>query len=315
MDISEIIAEHGAVYKAGSASMTDLRTKYVQKSESQAFFPTFPTDSTILDGGRAEFSNVIQRFQTAWTPKGGVTITPEKVQLYEIKIDFQELPDKIEASWLGFLADKELDRTKWPIVKWLCEGLLEKSDEDMELYEIYGGVPAVITPGTATPAGGSMMGIKKLINTAITAGKCVPISMGAVPTGEVAFVDYVEDFVDQIPEILRSQIDYIFMSKTLQQRFQRGMRTKYNVNYAQVTDLLLVQDTKIQVAGLASHTGSNKIWATPRNNRIRPIKKPKNPKIFKIENVDRLVKCYTDWWEAVGFWCYAYLFTNDVELT
>lgn len=317
LTVAAIIAEWGLLYRAGMATVKDLMVQFMMKSETELIFPRRPTESTIMEKAFVEFSSVLQRFQKGWTPKGGATFTPEKIALYGLKIDVEEYPDELEVTWLGFLADSSLDRKQWPFTKWYAFYLLAKAVEDYEKYEIFGGVPAAVVPGTPNASGTNVLGIRKQLNDGHAAGKTMTVTMGSVPTDPVLFVNYVEDmyaYAVGVNEELLNEFDAFNGSKTLERRFKTGMRKKYNMNYDQ-TDTATIIDTEVKFRGLTSHNGSNKIWGTPIVNRQCGVKKPKNETILQIENVDRKVKFYTDFSKGVGFWHLPFVVQNDVELT
>jgi hypothetical protein len=76
-----------------------------------------------------------------------------------------------------------------------------------------------------------------------------------------------------------------------------------------------VQHAKQVVVGLPSMGNSQKIWMTPMANAKRLAKKSQNMAQFAIENVDRKVKLYTDFWKGVGFILPEAVFTNDQDIT
>lgn len=314
--ITDIITEFGNYYRPGGQGLKDLMKKLMQKSVTESYFPRRITEATVLEKALVEFARALQRFQKQWTPIGGATLTPAKIPLFKLKIDEEFYPDEIEESWLGFLADNNLDRKQWPIVRYMVEGALDKAQEDLELLEIYKGVVGTITPGTATAAGESLNGIRKTINDAITAGGVTPVALGAIPTDPADFVTYVEDLVKSAPRLLINQLDHVFMDQDRAELFRDGMTAKYNVNYLAVEDAKLtkMRHNNITVVGLPSMDGSDKIWATPKFNRQMGIKKPANEGIMRIENVDRLVKIYTDYYKGYGFWIDEYIVTNDQDL-
>jgi hypothetical protein len=60
----------------------------------------------------ASLDRVVQPFQKAFTPIGTFKFKPNEFSLYKLKIDMQEYPDDLEATYLGFLADlPEADRS------------------------------------------------------------------------------------------------------------------------------------------------------------------------------------------------------------
>src|SRR5690606_36150143 len=203
--ITDIIAEFNAYYRPGGQGMKNLITKLLQRSVTEAYFPRRITEATIMDNALVSFQRALQRFQKQWTPTGGATFVPTSIPLTALKIDEEFYPDEIEESWLGFLADNNLDRKTWPLVRFMVEGALDKAQEDLELLEIYKGVVGTITPGTATAAGESLNGIRKTINDAITAGSTTSTALGALPTDPAAFVEYVEALVKSAPRLLINQ--------------------------------------------------------------------------------------------------------------
>lgn len=317
LTVAAIITEWGLLYRAGMATVKDLMIQLMVKSETEKIFARRVTDSTIMEKAFVEFSSVLQRYQNKWTPFGGATFTPEKIALFKLKIDVEAYPDDIEQTWLGFLADNNLDRKLWPFTKWYATYLLAKSVEDYEKNEIFGGVPAPVVVGTPNAPGTNVLGIRKQLNDGHAAGQTMTLAVGAVPTDPVLFVEYIEEMYSMAVasnELLLGDIDAFNMSKPLERRFKTGMRKKYNENYNQ-TDLATIIDTNISVRGLTSHAGSNKIWGTPTWNRQAGIKKPENETVLRVENVDRLVKWYTDFYKGVGFWHKQFVLQNDVELT
>lgn len=318
---TNVLAEWGVVYRAEGQGVKDILTKLMQRSVTAGYFQTRITDKTILEKVTAEFSRVLQRFQKGYTPIGTTTFEPVKIPLYKLKIDLQETPDDLEESWLGFLADNSLNRKDWPFIKWYLTNALIQADKDLELNEIYNGVPGTVTAGTATAAGASLKGIKKQINEANTAGTLLKLTMGAVPStatdqGKKDLVTYVESMIKQTPRLLRNELDYVFLNEDLHDDFRDGMRLKYNTNYEAVAEgkITKLRNDNISVVGLPSMVNSTKIWTTPQWNRQAGFKKPGNEQIFNVENVDRTVKAYTDYYKGFGFWIPQYLVSNDVEL-
>lgn len=313
---ADVVAEWKAVYKAEGQGVKDIMTKLMQRSVTAGYFPTRITEKTILEKVTAEFSRVLQRFQKKYTPIGGVTFEPTKIPLFKLKIDLQEQPDELEESWLGFLADTSLKRKEWPFIKWFLTNALLQADKDLELNEIYNGVAAPIVDGTPSAAGAVLDGIKIQINRLNTAGKLDLINMGAVPADPKLYVEYIEDMIKQVPRLLRNELDYVFVQEDGHDLFRDGMREKYNVNYPQVEEskITRLRNDNISIVGLPSMAGSDKIWTTPSWNRQGGFKKPGNATVFEVENIDRTVKAYTDYYKGFGFWIGEYVVSNDVEL-
>jgi hypothetical protein len=317
INLDEIIAEFGLQYREGGLGEQNLRVAIMQQPETLSRFEYYPTDDTVAYKATASISRVLQAYQVGFTPIGTTKFELEKIPLNRIKIDEAIVPDEIMPSYLGFLAKLgEVDRTKWGIVRYMIENLIiAKSKEDMEVSEIFKGETGVITPGTAQDAGKTIDGVRKKIRDGHTAGSTNMITMGAVPTDPVLFVEYVEDMVNQIPEIHRFLLDGFDMSQTLRTRFKVGMQKKYNMQYAQKSDLLVVNNAEnIRINGLASMAGSEMIYGTMANNKAAPEKWGANKTVFDMQKENRAVKLLTDWWFGIGFWYLPYVYHNDRDL-
>lgn len=314
---ADVVTEWGAVYRAEGQAIKDIVTKLMQKSVTAAYFPTRITEKTILEKVSAEFTRVLQGFQKGFTPIGGTTFKPLAIPLQKIKIDLAETPDDLEESWLGFLADNSLSRKDWPYIKWYLMNALIQADKDLELNEIYKGVPGVVVPGTATASGATLLGIRKQINAFNTAGTSNKIIMGAVPTDPVLYVEYIEDMIKATNRLLRNELDFVFVQEDGHDLFRDGMRLKYNAQYSQVDDekITKLRNDNIKIVGLPSMAGSDKVWASPLWNRQAGMKKPGNEKIFEVGSATpRLVTAYTDYYKGFGFWIPEYVVTNDIDL-
>jgi hypothetical protein len=312
--IDDIISEYGAYYKQGTQSLRNLHLAIMDQSETDQLFSLMPTNDTRLQEAFVDITDVLQGYQDDFTARGDTEFTPRVIDLFNLKIDISENPTKLEKTWLGFLASNKLDRTQWPFIRfWIERLVLPKARENWELKGIFGGVKGAVTPGTPQPIENAVDGIRKQFNSAITAGDLDPLVLGATPTDPEDFVEYCEAFFKLIPKKYRPFLTKLAMSDTKYLLFREGMRKKYNMNYAQ-TDLTTIIDTNLQVIGLRSHEGSDKIWTTLDGNAVMAIKKPENQNIFEIEKIDRKVKAYTDYWKVCSFYIWKWVFTNDVDL-
>jgi hypothetical protein len=182
MDIQEIQTEWGIYYRDGGQNLARVLKKQYLSSQTEALFGLIPTDDTSYQMAIAELSRVLQPFQLGWTPMGNLKVSPITLTQTPFKVDIEENPDKLENSWLGFLADSNLDRAQWPFVRYLVEQhLYSRMDEDYELNEIYFGKFAAPTPGTAGAAGTGMDGIRTLINREIASPTSRITPIGWVP--------------------------------------------------------------------------------------------------------------------------------------
>ncbi len=313
----DVITAFGAYYIDQGQNMTNLKMRPFQPFETLEAFTVFPTDETVFRMSDVQVGEILQPYQDTFTPKGSVTFEPVQIGMFQQKIDQAYNPNNLVASWLGFLTANKTNRLEWPFVAWFISVYLMKQvDKDLETKGIYSGVYAAPTPGTAGTAIGAMNGAKKLINDAITASKITPITFGTPATDPVDFCVQVETFCKGIPELYWGEKIQFNMSKTLALRYQEGRRIKYNMYYAQESDLNKIGlFPNFEVAGRFSMNGSNKIWGTPLYNAWAPVKGYSNKNGFELEKVDRKVKIYTDWWMGIGFVMYDLVFTNDQDLS
>lgn len=312
MTIADIITEFGAYYEKNAANKARLYSTLRAASTTSSILTPIVTDDTLWRAGKATMTRVLQPFQKAFTPLDPLTITPVEIQSYKMKIDSSEYPDDLEATWLGFLAADSLNRKDWPFVRWFMEEyLIPQAKEDFELLEVYNGVFAAPTPGTAGAAGTSMNGFKKLIADFITAGRITPITTGAPSGTNTTWVGQVETFADAINTKYWGVKMQLAMSEMNARKFHRGYQTTYGKDTNYKDGKGEVPFTNLTIIGLPSMGASNRIWCTPKGNSVRLMKKTENMDNMNIENVDRQVKLYTDWWTGVGFIIPEVVFCNE----
>ena len=314
--LSSIQAEFGSYYRPGGQGEKDLVKQLYQRGETEALFTTRIIEGTQYQGSESTITRLLQPFQKAFTAIGTTNFKPITINLDHMKVDFKEYLADLEYSWLGFLADSGKPVTDWPFVRWLMEvHILPKQEEDYELNEIFAGVAAAPTPGTAGAAGTAAKGIKKIINDYVTAGRITPVATGALSTTPDTFVTQVEDFCAAITERYRGVAMKLAMSKTLTHRYDTGYLTKYgrNINFTD-NPTRKVQFTNIEVVGVASMNSSNKLIMTPPENAVRIINGV-NPLWQVGQFSERQVSIFADWKKAVGYLIPEIVFTNDQDLT
>lgn len=315
MNVADIITEFGAYYINQGQNKKNLVKILNEKSITEQAFTTVVTDDTLWRGAQSTIDRLLQPFQKGWTPIGTVGFTPIEIEQYPFKMDYEDYPDDLEAAWLGFLADGNLDRREWPFVRWVIEThLLPKIKEEYELNEIFAGVRTAVTPGTPGAAGTAMNGIKFIRNKHIDDGRITPITTGALETVPEAFVEQIEAFCDAINTRYWMQNMELNMSQTLQRRYARGYRALYGKDTDFNGVKTTVDNTNISIVGKPSHNGSDIIWTTPKSNAIRLMKKSQNMDRVRIETQKRQVQIFTDFYSGIGFLIPEIVFTNDLEL-
>lgn len=310
-----VVADFGAYYIDAGQNESNIHDTLREGFADTEDFTVVDSEDTVLRETNAAYAEVLQSFQTAFTPKGGVTFTPKAIPLFNVKVDQSFYPDALKSQWLAFLTSNNLDRTTWPFVKWFIEKYVMGQINHDIVKNLYGAIYAAPAPGVAGAASAAFDGLKKIINTAVTAGTIVTIATGAPNATAATWAGQVETFVKGIPELYWETPMGIQMSRALALRYKEGRRTKYNSAYAQVSEQMAIQDFEMmQVKGRGSLTGVTKIWGTPKANAIMAFKGGSNKQIVEVEKVDRLVKVYTDFWIGLGFINDALVFTNDQDL-
>lgn len=315
--IADVVAQFGAFYLNNGQNLTSLYQQLRRATVTESMFTPVNTDDTIWRAARQLFSRVVQPFQKQFTPLAGVTFQPVEIKQFRMKVDAQEYPDELEATWLGFLDGPEVDRKAWPFVRWYVEVyLIPQIKEDIELNEIYQGVYAAPVAGTPGAAGTSMDGLKITINTHVKNGLITPIATGAIATDPQAFVDQMEEWVDGIHKAYWNIPMMLGISETLQRRFLRGQERKYGRNPGAQGGALgnTVNNTNITLVGLPSHQNTEKWWCTPKGNAVMLRKRIQNQTAPLVESVDRLLKIFTDFSMGIGFIIPQIVFTNDRDL-
>lgn len=315
MTVTDIITEFGAYYKNNGQNMQNLFRVAYNQTDSTKYMTSRVVDGTRYEVGASTIGQVLQPFHKNFTPTSGPTFTGKVIPLYHHKIDLQEYPDDLEATWLGFLADNNVKRTEWPYIKWLLEThILPKFLRDYELNEVYKGVYSAPGGVTAGAAGTAMNGLGKLIADAITATEMTAITTGSLSTTATTFCEQVEAFAK---DLLGLNEDYgtipmnIYMSVPLQQRFAAGYRAKYGKDTDFTGVNLKVIDTNFSVVGLSSMSGRSRMFATTKENMLDLRTRVAREGQFDIQGSGRAVNILGDVWRGVGFVENSIVFPNE----
>ena len=329
VEIADLIAERGLYYRAGGQSTKDLIKKINRMGVTEQFFGQISTDSTLWEGAETAIGRILQAFQSKVTVTGDVSMKPISIGSFRMKADLKIDPDKIEDSWAGFLADANLDRRTWPLIKYILETLaIPQLEEDYEMLEIFFGERAEPADGVVSAAGTAMDGIRKQIRDAVDDTKVTPFVMGALPTTALGAEAYIRDFCKRIPLAYRHRPAEIFVNEDFGLLYAEGREEKYGKNTNATapykapngetpqTSMLPVQlhPTK-SVVVLPSMGSSPLVWSSPAANRKRLVAKTQNMTQFRLQEVGREVLALTDFRKGVGFLTGKALWTNDQDLS
>lgn len=300
INTAAIVAEYGAYYIAGGQNEKRLMRLLLFGRETVKYAKKIKTDDTVYRLAQSKISNLVQGFQKTYTPKGDVDFIPNPIQLYKLKVDLDIYPDDIEDNWLGFLADNNLSRKEWPLIRYIMEShFYQQVDDDMESLVYYKGVYVKPTSGTAGLTGNSMNGLELALKTN-TGINHVSLPSGALDKATI--YDQTEEFFEFVSERYQNTKMIIGMSPFWKRHF---LKDKRSLGFYDIASAKEINDTldfsPARVVGLPSMVGANDLWATPIDNFLHITKKGENAGKVKIEEAKRCVSIMTDWWEGLGF--------------
>ena len=307
---TDIVTEYGAYYINSGQNMARLKRLLLFGRETTKLATKIKTDNTVYRLAQSVMTRLVQAFQKSWTPKGDMTFTPNPIELFHLKVDFEVYPDDVEDNWLGFLASNDLNRKEWPLIRYILEShFYGQINTDMEELEYYKGVYTAPTSGTAGISGQSMNGLK----TFLTTDKVNHVTMAALDAATI--YDQIELFYESISEQYQNSKMIIGMAPKWKRAF---LKDKRSLGYYDITSPSQIDDTldfsPARVIGLPSMIGTDDIWATPVDNFLHITKKGENAAKVKIEESKRVVNLLTDWWEGLGFGINEVVWTNVAEV-
>jgi protease-4 len=166
--------------------------------------PIFPTVSGVQDQ-LVTFSlwveEVTQAYQKAWTPKGGISIQPEIVKMFDIKIDtqFEDLK-AIEKTWLSDYNKEGSQAYKLSFVGYLLKLILIKARQEDNIAAIK-GVYKTPVAGVSGKSINKQDGLYEKIRKSIAEKKIKEFSIGE--WNDANILDWERSFVLSIPETVR----------------------------------------------------------------------------------------------------------------
>lgn len=260
----------------------------------------------------AEITDVLQPYQSGWTPAGVVSFDARINKVFPIKFDIEldEL-DEIERSYIGFMADETKQRKDWPIVKFIIEELVKpKLIEELD-WAAYNAAYVAPTPGTAGTPLTVADGVKTIIEAEILAGNLVPITVGALtPT---TMVDKVELFVNSLPAKYRNKKMNLKMSTSNMEAYAVDYRDTYGLHndYSAADTMKVWGKSNITIVPHDNMEGSDRFIATPKGNDIKLYDKIYTPKSLNIQADKRTVNVFGDFKRGWGFKRLDILFVSD----
>lgn len=324
LTVTQVINQYGAAFRKGVITNADLIKPIYNVTAFDLAFRDIYTDNTVLDKVTMYSTARFQRYQKAFLPSGGMTFEPNQIPLYHISLEDSVAPNDLESTALDFLVQKNLDRSTAPLLAIYLEGEVDAAINAFHTNETYKGVLAPITPGTITPEGGSINGVKETIRLASIntnlPHKPHTVSMGAVPTDPVLFVEYVEDYYDALPTKIKKLTNKIMANEALLLRFKTGMDIKYKDKYNRLGREINMDDMteqlynrKCMLVGNFDQDDSNKIWSTIDGNGVRALKNANNLDAWNITPKEggKEINFQKDLWLGYGFLNWDWVYHSD----
>ena len=293
-----IVEEYGRIYQQRGQGLDRIKRALIQKSETLEKYAIHKriTDD-IYEMANDEFQPVLQPFRVPFEPKGGVKFYPNKIELQHIKVDLKISPDQIIDGWLGFLEGNGVDRSQWPITRYMVEVYLKQQiDYDREVNAVYYGE----RDDNGTSPSSCMDGIRKKLILGAQADYPINVIEGVGALQPDTCFDQVEAFSKKIKAIYRGVPMIICVSQEYERAFLENKRANGFYWLHGPEDLNASVDfTKQVVVGLPSMDDSTDMFAFVRGNLMWLTRKDKFN--FDIQKEDRYVKILGDWREGIGF--------------
>ena len=314
-NIDQIVQEFGAFYQKGSQGYNSLFRGLMQipVTLKLAGINHIKTNDTIYRGANPIVGSFLQPYQEDFTPKGSVDFHPNEIQLRPCKVDVEIFPERIEESWLGFLGgDDSRTLQNWPITKYIIKQILDSVNQDKELQVVYKGQYSAPVVGTAGESYQCFDGLHKQLLAAVADAQYPAHLIEGV--GELTAADcfdQVEFFVRHIPEKYRRLGLPIFMSDDMRLAYLETKRLRGYYTVKDDTELTTRIDfSNCRIVALPSMAETTDIFTTLPSNIVHLTKRDHGATNFDVQKDIRKVILICDWFEALGFVCNDYIFTN-----
>jgi hypothetical protein len=296
------------------------------------------TVSNIMDEvayAKAFTGEVTQARKKKWLPKGNFEFQPEIAKVNPIQIDIEIAGHELqamEASWMANIAAIKSAGSqpyKMSFVAYMAGEFLKKAAEEDQIGHIRGVL--IPTADDATVAGLAIhkqRGLLKFIKEAQVRRVYMPYALGT-PTEE-NIVDYVENFVNRIPEYWRDtpgmvlyMANYWVDTYLKRKEILKGLMPLYEKN-----KLTVDRHENFKLVGLPFMNDSKFMFATTDDNISLLENIPKEKSLLTIERAKRDISVFGDYKIGIHVWAFGYqypvgtdmsddkqiFFSNDIEI-
>jgi hypothetical protein len=243
-------------------------------------------------------SELIQAYQKGFTPKGGVSIAPEILRTFGLKVDFVFTPKDIEKTYLGHLKTSGSKPYDLPLERYIINRLMEKIGEELG-YVTVNGVYVAPTTGTAGNMVDSMDGILHTLADLITATKIAPTTTGDVTADNI--IDKIIVVWKSIPEKYRMKKMTCWLSETHLYNYFEKRKSLYGTHQDYVPGKTVVDFTNCALRALPNSGATDRIIITFADNLVLLEDGTAEDQVFEVEKSERQVKVMFDFKRGAGF--------------
>lgn len=272
MTLQELTQALGAYYRQ-HATQIDQALLHGFESRS-TYTPIFGVVDQYVTKTK-HLQKVLQPHLRGFTPHDDkMRFLPEIHRVERAKINYEISDDDIielERSALGYMLQgtgSNPTQQARSIASMVINSLLDRADEELEFEVHYAGVrsePTYPTPGEPREI---IDGLGKKLDDAVTAGKLITMGMGDYTNAE--FLQYVEQFVGDLPDRAKKRRMEIECSLKNLENYWDNRRTLYgqNMDYDPNRPLFIKNYPNITLRGIPGMGESKRIVTTVPGNKI-----------------------------------------------
>ncbi|MEM9929883.1 MAG: hypothetical protein AAF840_08705 [Bacteroidota bacterium] len=296
----------------------NIQQQMRQQLEYERIFTVRASDN-VWSAPNVTSGEVVQPYQSGFTPKNSVTFDATELKLQKIKIDLSFDADDLEKwfeSWRVEWHEIGKDEAAWSFPRYIYDTILmPKIIEEMNI-NAFKGLYAAPATGVAGLSINSVTGLIERLKAGVTAGEVVEIVTGAIDGTNA--VNKVETFCDGLPELYRDLPGTIYTDKTVEKNYFRDYRNQFGTGNGVAgneNNELRVDGTDKRVVGLHGLSGTGGLIFVPNTKQNfvwgTRIGSPTMPSIRWKDNDIRVLKGTTELYRFYGYEYPKEVFIND----
>lgn len=307
-DLTQLVTDLGDYYRQ---RRTDLLRKMYSQENFRNYFQVIPGVQDEYVMTEAEMDEVMQPYQSGWTPKGTMTFKPEIIKNRDIKADIPLNLKDLEKKWIGYLKTNGSSPEEFPFVQFIYERIIERLTRDIN-RTVVNGVYAAPTPGTPGTALSSFDGLLQVVTNAadVGVGKITPHATGALASNTI--IDQVEGFYDSVPGEMKDLNLVCLISPDWKREYFRAKRATFGSNIDYQAADPTIDFTNCRMVSPLYMNGSSRLIITPAENLIAVEDGVNEEEEIRVQMNRRTLEVMVDAKRAVGFGIIEdYVFAND----